>query len=459
MNAQVRRNDPCPCGSGRRYKECHGKLDAGAPSVDALVQAALRLHQQGQVEEAARRYREILAQAPGNAFATHYLGLATWHGGDVREAERLMRAALEAERGVPDFHNNLGLLLRDTGRPEEAVARFRDALAADPRWVAAYNNLALTREAQGRWDEAIEAYRQAIAAEPRFAAAHQNLARTLLALGRYAEAWESYRWRLAAQGLATHPPDPAAPRFPETLAGRSMVLVSEQGIGDVLFFLRFAPELARRGARVGFQGDERLYPLLGRTGHFALGFGSAANAAERHFVGDLPWLLQANEPSRFPPPLSLTPLPDRLARARERLESFGPGPSVALTWRAGTVAPGPVSVQSKRIAAGALAARLRGRAATWVSLQRRPEPGEREALEQALQAPVHDASQANEDLEDVLAWLALVDDYVGVSNANTHLRAALGKPMEVLVPFPPEWRWGVAGERSAWFPGVRVTRL
>ena len=459
MNAQVRRNDPCPCGSGRRYKECHGKLEPGPPSVDSLVQAAMRLHQQGHVEEAARRYREILAQAPGDAFATHYLGLATWHGGDVAEAERLMRASLAAERAVPDFHNNLGLLLRDTGRPDEAIERFRDALAADPRWVAAYNNLALTREAQGRWEEAIDAYRQAIAAQPGFAAAHQNLARTLLLLGRYAEAWESYRWRLVAQGLATQAPDPAGPRFPATLAGRSMVLVSEQGIGDVLFFLRFAPELARRGARVGFQGDERLYPLLERTGLFALGFGVTASAAERHFVGDLPWLLQANEPERFPPPLSLTPLHDRLARTREHLQGLGPAPRVALTWRAGTVAPGPVRVQSKRIAAEALAARLRGRRATWVSLQRRPEPGEHEAVGQALQAPLHDASTANEDLEDVLAWLALMDDYVGVSNANTHLRAGLGKPMEVLVPFPPEWRWGVAGDRSPWFPEARITRL
>jgi Tfp pilus assembly protein PilF len=458
VNAQVRRNDPCPCGSGRRYKECHGKLEAGAPSVDSLVQAAMRLHQQGHVEEATRLYREILAQAPGNAFATHYLGLAAWHGGDVAQAERLMRASLEAERGVPDFHNNLGLLLRDTGRPDEAIERFRHALAADPRWVAAYNNLALTLEAQGRWDEALDAYRHAIAAEPRFAAAHQNLARTLLLLGRYAEGWQAYRWRLAAQGLATQPPDSAQPRLAEGLAGRSMVLVAEQGIGDVLFFLRFAPELARRGARVGFQGDERLYPLLERTGVFALGFGAAAGASERHFVGDLPWLLQANEPSRFPPPLGLTALQDRLARARAQLESFGPAPRVALTWRAGTVAPGPVRVQSKHVAADAMAARLRGRPATWVSLQRRPGAGEREALERALQAPVHDASRANEDLEDVLAWLALVDDYVGVSNANTHLRAGLGKPLEVLVPFPPEWRWGIEGGTSPWFPTAKVTR-
>ena len=458
MNTPVRRNDPCPCGSGRRYKECHGRIEAAAPSADALVQAAMRLHQQGRVDEAERRYREILAQFPGDAFATHYLGLATWHRGEVASAERLMRESIATQASIPDFHNNLGLLLRDTGRPVEALACFERALAANPRWVAAYNNLALTLEALGRWDDAVQAYRNAIAAEPRFAAAHQNLARALLALGHYREAWEHYRWRLAAQGLATAMPEPAPERLAASLTGRDLVLLGEQGVGDVLFFLRFAPQLARRGARVGFLGDERLNPMLERTGQFALGCGSSVSG-ERIYAGDLPWLLDAHEPSRFPPPLQLVPRADRLARARERMEGMGAAPRVALAWRAGTVAPGPVRTQFKRVSAQVLAAQLAGRAATWISVQRLPEPGEREALEGALGAPVHDAGDANDDLEDALAWMALVDDYVGVSNANVHLRAGVGKPMQVIIPFPPEWRWGVAGERSAWFPHASLKRL
>jgi hypothetical protein len=64
----------------------------------------------------------------------------------------------------------------------------------------------------------------------------------------------------------------------------------------------------------------------------------------------------------------------------------------------------------------------------------------------------------NDDLEDALALLDVLDDYVGVSNTNTHLRAALGKTAQVLVPFPPEWRWGTAGDESPWFPGFRVLR-
>ncbi len=105
-----------------------------------------------------------------------------------------------------------------------------------------------------------------------------------------------------------------------------------------------------------------------------------------------------------------------------------------------------------------LGQRLRGERATWISVQRLPAEGEREALEQALGAPVHDAAYANNDLEEILALMGAVDDYVGVSNTNTHLRAATGGKMRVLVPHPPEWRWGLAGDRSPWLPTATLER-
>ncbi|MGZ5032783.1 MAG: tetratricopeptide repeat protein [Usitatibacter sp.] len=466
MNAPTRRNDPCPCGSGLRYKECHGRLGTGAPSapptgVGALVQSAVNLHQQGRIDEAERLYREILLREPGNAIATHYLGMVAWHRGDLARGEQLMRESIATDSAVPDFHNNLGLLLRDTRRPDEAIACFRKTLEVDPGWIEAFNNLGLTLEALGRSDEAVAAYREAIARAPRFAAAHQNLGRALIARGDFHDGWEHYRWRLAAQGLAAAPPEPRQERFAVSLAGRRIVLRAEQGLGDVLFFLRFAPELARRGARLAFRGDTRLHPLLERTGLFALGVDherAPAAGLEAVFIGDLPWLLAADDPRHFPAPLALSPQPERVERLRASFQALGPRPWVALTWRAGTTTPGPVRTQLKEIAPAQLGRALRAHEATWISAQRLPRGGEREALADALGAPVHDASAANDDLEEILALLGVVDGYVGVSSANTHLRAALGASMQVLVPYPPEWRWGLEGSRSPWFPTVSVLR-
>ena len=464
MSTPVRRNDPCPCGSGLRYKECHGKLGASSapPTPEAQIPRALQLHQAGRVDEAERIYREVLAAIPGHAIASHYLGMAAWHRGDPVEGERLMRASIAADASIADFHNNLGLLLRDTGRAAEALDCFARTLATDPAWIEAHSNRGLALESLGRFDEAVAEYRRALAAAPQFAVVHQNLARVLLTLGDFREGWEHYRWRLAAQGLARTAPPAAATPLPANLVGRRFALITEQGIGDVLFFLRFAPELVRRGARLAFHGDMRLAPLLARTGLFELAVlpehASTADA-ERIHIGDLPWLLEAHDASALPPPLPLTADAPRVSRWRETLAAWGPPPHVALTWRAGLAARGPAQVQLKAVVPAVLADAVRDSHATFVSVQRLPGDGEREALEQALGAPVHDASAANDDLDEILALLAVVGDYVGVSNANTHLRAGLGKPMHVLVPFPPEWRWMRPGERSPWFPGVRITRL
>jgi len=458
---QVRRNDPCPCGSGKRYKECHGRLAEQGTGVDVLIQRALAAHQQGRIDDAERGYREVLAREPGNAIATHYIGLVAWHRGDLAGAERQMRAAIAANAAIPDFHNNLGLLLRDTRRVEEAIAAFRTALAVDATWFEAHNNLGLALEAAGRWDEAVAAYRDAIVGEPRFAAARQNLARALATQGRFAEAWTQYRWRLVAQGLTNVAPDPDAAPLPASLDARRFVLRAEQGLGDILFFLRFAPELVRRGAKLAFRGDARLHSMLGRTGLFALGLAAdegAEPADETLYLGELPWLLEANDPARFPPPLALTPDPVELARAKAALDALGPQPRIALTWRGGVASTGPARTQVKEIDLEMLGAALRGIDAAWISVQRLPREGERERLAGAIGAPVLDMSEANGDLEQMLALLSLASDYVGVSNANMHLRAALGGPMQVLVPHPPEWRWVMEAARSPWFPRAIVHR-
>ena len=462
MSAPVRRNDPCPCGSGLRFKECHGKLDSSPTApVDALVRHALQLHQKGDLDGAERLYHQVLGQSPGNAIATHYLGMIEWHRGGLARAEEMMRAAIAADPGIADFHNNLGLLLRDTGRRDEALACFRETLRVDPGWLEAFNNIGLTLEASGRSDDAIAAYREAIAREPRFPAARQNLARALVAAGQYAEGWQEYRWRLVAQGVSLVAPDAAQQPFPAVLKGRRLVLRGEQGIGDVLFFLRFAPELVRRGAELAFRGDARLAPLLQRTGLFALGVGGESAppiGPEAHFVGDLPWLLQATKPAEFPPPLRLVPDASRVAELRQSLQAVGPKPWIAVTWRAGIAAPGVVRTQLKEMSPALLGNALRGLGGTCISVQRQPRDDEREALGQALGRPVHDASAANDDLESILALMAVVDEYVGVSNANAHLRGGAGGSMQVLVPFPPEWRWGLEGDRSPWFPTMRVLR-
>jgi hypothetical protein len=163
----------------------------------------------------------------------------------------------------------------------------------------------------------------------------------------------------------------------------------------------------------------------------------------------------------LPAPFPLAPLPDRVSELGKRLSALGPPPYLALTWRGGTpleLQRGSIWYLYKQVPLQQLAEAMRGIQATFLAIQRGTQPGEIESLSASLGAPVHDLTGLNEDLEDMLALLALLDDYVGVSNTNMHLRAAAGKTARVLVPRPAEWRWMAVGYESPWFPGFRVYR-
>jgi hypothetical protein len=118
-----------------------------------------------------------------------------------------------------------------------------------------------------------------------------------------------------------------------------------------------------------------------------------------------------------------------------------------------------IAIWVKRAPLEALAGTLRALRASVVILQRKPEAADAAAFERALGRPVLDASDVNEDLREALALLSLLDEYVGVSNTNMHLMAGLeGKRARVLVQSPGEWRWGMSGTGSAWFPGFQLYR-
>jgi hypothetical protein len=132
-----------------------------------------------------------------------------------------------------------------------------------------------------------------------------------------------------------------------------------------------------------------------------------------------------------------------------------------VTWRAGTAPEQQRStdwVLFKAVPAEALGGALARTTGTLLSLQRAPDAGELVTLCRAAGRDVHDLAAFNDDLEDMLALLAVVDDYVGVSNTNMHLRAAVGKTARVLVPAPAEWRWMRQGPSSPWFPGFSIYR-
>jgi hypothetical protein len=244
----------------------------------------------------------------------------------------------------------------------------------------------------------------------------------------------------------------------ETIRRGSLRLVAEQGLGDILFFLRFAVPLREAGVRLAFSGDARLHPMLRRTGlftEFDAGPGAPSKGGKPEILtADLPLVVDV----ACPPPLQLAADPERAARWKSELEALGPRPWIGVTWRAGTPRDILAHGLEKTVPMEAFFGAVRKLGGTVVAIQARPTPEELAGASQALQAPVRDLSRMNEDLEDALALLSVLDRHVGVSNTNMHLAAGLGAGADVVVPFPPEFRWGAAGTVSPWFPGFRVHR-
>ncbi len=433
-------------------------LEINPGDIESIVNLGNALSELGRAEEAIAAFRHAIDRDPRFMGAYHNLGHALLDLGRAAEAMDVYRIALRTDPDHPVILADLGVALSLQNSHDEATACYLRSLEINPEDAETHYNLGNTFRATGKPEKAIESYRAAIRLRPADADAHVNLGLVHLSLGNFRDGWKEYDWQWRREGA---PVRPFSPTFWEgtDLGGRDVFLHAEQGLGDELFFLRFVPWLRQKGAgRVIYCANPKIASLLTRTPIIDEVLAVEARPAERALVlsvGDLPRLLGMEHANQIPSAVTLVPLPAEVEALRKRLAALGPPPYLGITWRGGTTKKNALY---KEIPLAKLATGFRNTHATMVILQRNPLPHEIEAFSQTLGRPVHDFSALNENLEQMLALLAVIDDYVGVSNANMHLRAAVGRTARVLVPTPPEWRWMAEGKESPWFPGFSVYR-
>ncbi len=386
-----------------------------------------------------------MTETEQQAIESYHAALAHMRAGQVAEARAAYESAIALQPRYVRAHHNLAALLDEVGEHEAAEAHFRAAIAADPNAAEPWAGLGGNQRVRGRLGAARQAYEHALDLRVEFPAARWNLALIDLAEGKFADGWMNYLFRPTVDRKAV-----PLVQLPQDLTGITIEIVDEQGLGDALFFLRFAPLLRARGAAIRFAPDRRLAGIVSRM----MDFGTAPASAQtiRVALGDLPYVLGSEA---FVPALPISVLADRRAAMAASLRDAGPAPYIGLTWRAGQRMEGFLFKEVPLDALGRAMARTPG---TLVSVQRNPEPGEHARLEQAAGRKIVDLSRHNDDLEDMLALMHLLDDYIGVSNTNMHLRAASGRPARVLVANPADYRWMAAGQRAPWFPDFPVYR-
>ena len=444
-----------------------GQAEAALDSYDRAV--ALRpdyplaynnrgnlLKQLGRADAARADYDRAIALQPAYASAYSNRGVLKADLGDYAAGLVDYERALACDPSHAETWFNRGNALWELGRAEEALVSYERAAALRPGYVDAHLNRGGVLKELRRSEAAIECFDTVLTIAPGFAEARFNKALCRLQLGQWDQAWQDYesRWGTALMRGWTRPfPQPHWQG--EDLAGRTLLLHAEQGLGDTLQFCRYVPLVAARGGRVVLEVQPGLRPLLaGLTG--------VARMVERGedlppFDLHCPLLslprLFATAPATIPPlPPGLAVPPERLAAWRARL---GPAtrPRIGLAWRGSPVH------QNDRHRSLTLAqiGPLREAGTELISLQKEVRAEDAATLP-AWPGLRHFGSELT-DFADTAALCELCDLVIAVDTSVAHLAATLGRPTWILLPARnTDWRWLLDRDDSPWYPAATLYR-
>jgi len=415
----------------------------------------LALHASGRFEEAVASYRNALLLAPDHPEILYNLANACLELGHIDEALAAYDAALAV---LPDHAGalvNRGNVLLRLNQPVKAIASYDAALTTMPGHPQILTNRGHALRRLDRPDEALMDFAAALAASPEFAEAHFEAAMTRLTLGDFARGWKQYEWRWKTGAFARQRRSFSAPLWlgNESVAGKTILLHAEQGFGDTIQFIRYAPLLAGQGAKVICEVQPELKPLLSQMPDITvMAAGEALPAFDLHCpLLSLPWALNtelATIPANIP---YLAASAERLAHWRQRLPLDGP--------RAGFVWSGSATHKNdanRSVALARLAALFENPPLQCVSLQTELRAADHEAL-RGLPKLVHLGDDIR-DFADTAAIVSLLDVVISVDTAVAHLAGALGRQVIILLPHAADFRWMRERGDTPWYPAVKLMR-
>ena len=413
--------------------------------------------ERGELGAAIEGYEEALALEQGQADVLNNLGNVYRDLGRLADAIAAFRNAIDVDGGRAEAHFNLGTALFQSGENAQAIAQCRTALALRASFPEASMSLGYLLEREGDAPGAAACYRDAIAARPDFAEAHFNHALQLLLAGDFEKGWEEYEWRLRMPDLAPLWPHAGRPRWDGSpLEGKAILLYAEQGFGDAIQFVRFAPLVAERGGRVILSCAASLMPLFENIpGIAALADWSKPAPAFDLCCSllSLPRIFRttiATLPAKTP---YLHANPEKLRRWNARLAPDAAALKVGLVW---ATQSSNKSAQSRSLKLDMFAPLAAVGEILFCSLQKGP------GAEHVAHAPagmrIIDFGREIGDFSDTAALIANLDLVISIDTAVAHLAGALARPVWTLTDWPPEWRWLLGRDDTPWYSTMRLYR-
>ncbi|MCP5361218.1 MAG: tetratricopeptide repeat protein [Hyphomicrobiales bacterium] len=432
--------------------------------IPSYHQLAQLLQQNGDVQAAIRLMEIACSHAPDHAQTYRHLGILLRLDGQHDAAEQCYQKALSLKPGDAATHAYYAKLLKDKGNLDEAVAQFTLATQHNTGNAAWFYDLANTLHDLGRFPEADRTYQRALTLQPEYAEAWYNYATTLFLTDQYDKAWDAYFWRHRlpnAPGTATLHPSPCW--MGQELDGKTLLILSEQGVGDVWFFAHMLPDIATRaGCCILALHESRHIPLFNRS------FDNI-EVIETETITDIsvdyhialpdlgkylrPVITSIPEQSGY-----LQACPEKTAENRTRYQALGKKTLIGIAWH--TTNQENALQLARNIPLSHWAPILQLPDTQFISLQYGDHQEEIRAVEAQLGITIHtDTSvDALKSLDDFAAQVAALNRVISIDNATVHMAGALGIPTETLLPFVPNWRWGLGRNDCPWYPTMRLWR-
>jgi Tfp pilus assembly protein PilF len=459
------------------------------------------LQDMGKTKQAIVEYKKALKLAPQHPLLLNNLGNALQQTGDTEKAIEVLLQATQLEPGYGDafnnlgnayrdldqldnavtayqqaimhnpdmaqIHSNLGAVLKEQGELDAAITSFRRALYLNPGLSETHNNLGHALYEQLKIDEAIASFRRALEINPENADAHFNLASALLLQGRYGEGWQHYAWRGKPENLTAAKLTLVSQLQKEKpFAGKTVFVRREQGLGDEIMFASCLPELIRDAQKVIVECEPRLVPIYRRSFPAATIQGQQQGHKRDLRTGIEPVNLQIQAGTLaacyrksledFPQHEGyLQADPERVVYWQQQLQQLGPGMKIGISWRGGTR---KTRMHSRSIDLEQWLPLLSMPDTHYINLQYTNVDQEMKDLQQRHGVDVHSWQEVIDDYDETAAMVTALDLVITVQTALLHLSGALGQTAWVMVPYVPEWRYGLQKDSMPWYPSVRLFR-
>ncbi len=434
-------------------------LQTKADIPEVYNNLATTLKSQGKIPQAIENYRQAIRLKPDFPEAYYNLANAQLSIGNNTSAIPNYKHAIRLKPDFAQAYYFLANIQRSQGLFTEAIENYTHAIGLKPDYFDACNNLGGALHWQGRFQQAMQNYTRAIELQPDNAQAHYNLALLLLLQGRFAEGWKEFQWRHRGgmRGCAYSHSYPQPRWDGSPFEGKRLLVHYEQGLGDNLQFARYLPMVKARGGAVIFETPA---PLLGLLQAF-------------DGIDELVQALPDKGPDvEFDFHISLLDLPEIFETTGETIPNNVPylfaAPQKTEYWRskisqgrfkagivwAGSPRHGMNQDRSCRLDHFASLAKIDG--AQLYSLQK-GRPAE-QISDLAADMSLINLGQSFADFSDTAAAIENLDLVISVDTSVAHLAGAMGKPVWVLLPFVPDWRWMLSRRDSPWYPTMKLFR-